>query len=115
MFINYHIDFHDGRFDVVREPLSAAINCMANTKLMYGAILIILSCIVATSDAQSPTVTDATLLQVAASLQMYVDELPQLPELYGYTTINGVPKSANLTIGMYQTSWVRLLGVLALC
>ncbi|KAL3748882.1 hypothetical protein ACJRO7_010033 [Eucalyptus globulus] len=80
-------------------------SCMTNTKLLYGAFLIVLSCIVTTSDAQSPTVTDATLLRVAASLQMYVDELPQLPELYGYTTVNGVPTSATLTIGMYQTSW----------
>ncbi|KAF7849937.1 hypothetical protein BT93_L0109 [Corymbia citriodora subsp. variegata] len=36
---------------------------------------------------------------------MYVDELPQLPKLYGYTTVNGVPKSATLTVGMYQASW----------
>lgn len=66
----------------------------------------------ATTEAQTPpppSVTAATLLQVASSLHMYVDELPQIPKLFGYTMVNGVPRPANLTIGMYETTWVRLL------
>ncbi|XP_031104711.1 multicopper oxidase LPR1 homolog 1-like [Ipomoea triloba] len=50
-------------------------------------------------------VTEATLKQVAASLQMYVDELPILPKLLGYTPCLGGPKPATLTIGMYQKFW----------
>ncbi|KAI6683479.1 hypothetical protein NL676_029392 [Syzygium grande] len=62
----------------------------------------------ATTEAQTPpppSVTAATLLQVASSLQMYVDELPQIPKLFGYTMVNGVPRPANLSIGMYKTTW----------
>ncbi|XP_030537554.2 multicopper oxidase LPR1 homolog 1-like isoform X2 [Rhodamnia argentea] len=53
----------------------------------------------------SPPVTDTTLFQVASSLRMYVDELPLIPKLFGYTVVNGVPQPANLTIGMYKTTW----------
>lgn len=57
--------------------------------------------------AATAPITEATLKQIAASLQMYVDELPLLPKLLGYTPGPGGPKPAALTIGMYQTSWVR--------
>ncbi|KAI7985814.1 hypothetical protein LOK49_LG14G00108 [Camellia lanceoleosa] len=60
----------------------------------------------AQSPAAPPPVTAATLQQVAASLQMYVDKLPEMPKLYGYTTNpTGSPIPANLTIGMYETQW----------
>ncbi|XP_018723337.2 multicopper oxidase LPR1 homolog 1 [Eucalyptus grandis] len=54
---------------------------------------------------QPPPVTEEILRQVAASLQMYVDELPQMPKLFGYTLDTGSPKPGNLTIGMYKTKW----------
>ncbi|KAI4326263.1 hypothetical protein MLD38_031593 [Melastoma candidum] len=53
-----------------------------------------------------PQVTEAQLQQIAASLQMYVDELPEIPRLYGYSwDSNGVPVPGNLTIGMYEKKW----------
>ncbi|XP_057965265.1 multicopper oxidase LPR1 homolog 1-like [Malania oleifera] len=60
------------------------------------------------SFAQPPPVSKATLHKVAASLKMYVDELPQMPRLYGYTTTSPPHASinpTNLTIGMYQSKW----------
>eukprot|EP00253_Pinus_taeda_P036199 PITA_36199 len=50
-------------------------------------------------------VTDATLHSVAASLQMFVDELPDMPKLEGYTFEYGKLKPGELRIGMFQTQW----------
>ncbi|KAF3337573.1 Multicopper oxidase LPR1 [Carex littledalei] len=57
------------------------------------------------SPSSTTPVTQQTLQQVAASLQMYVDPLPQMPTIYGYSMRGGIPVSVNLTIGMYQTKW----------
>ncbi|KAI6683488.1 hypothetical protein NL676_029401 [Syzygium grande] len=54
---------------------------------------------------QPPQVTEAILHQVAASLQMYLDELPQMPKLLGYTLDTGSPEPGGPTIGMYETRW----------
>jgi hypothetical protein len=37
-----------------------------------------------------------------SSLEMYVDQLPQMPKIYGYNAT-----AANLTVGMFQIKWVR--------
>ncbi|XP_057995041.1 multicopper oxidase LPR1 homolog 1-like [Hevea brasiliensis] len=67
-------------------------------------LLIMVSCSI--SMAQPSPVTEATLHEIAASLQMYVDELPEMPKLFGYTTNKyGSPNPAKLTIGMYQIKW----------
>jgi hypothetical protein len=55
---------------------------------------------------KSLPVTQQTLQQVASSLQMYADALPQMPTIYGYSVTGGNPVSVNLTIGMYRTKWV---------
>jgi hypothetical protein len=39
-------------------------------------------------------------------LEMFVDELPDMPKLQGYRFEDGVPVAGNLTIGMYDTTWV---------
>lgn len=39
-------------------------------------------------------------------LEMFVDELPDMPKLHGYRFEAGVPVAGNLTIGMYDTTWV---------
>ncbi|XP_043695308.1 multicopper oxidase LPR1 homolog 1-like [Telopea speciosissima] len=52
-----------------------------------------------------PPVTEATLEGVAASLQMFVDELPQIPKLYGFSMENGSAVTGFLTIGMFQKKW----------
>ncbi|CAL5445248.1 unnamed protein product [Camellia sinensis] len=79
----------------------------------FHFLLTIISCSVsaaAQSPAAPPPVTAATLQQVAASLQMYVEKLPEMPKLYGYTTNpTGSPIPANLTIGMYETQWEQIL------
>ncbi|KAJ4973483.1 hypothetical protein NE237_006657 [Protea cynaroides] len=57
------------------------------------------------STAAPPPVTEATLYEVAASLQMYVDELLQIPKLVGYSMQNGLTEPGNLTIGMFEKKW----------
>ncbi|KAJ4757344.1 Multicopper oxidase LPR1 [Rhynchospora pubera] len=53
----------------------------------------------------STPVTQQTLQRVAASLQLYVDPLPQMSTIKGFSMKGGNPSSVNLTIGMYQTTW----------
>ncbi|KAB2621159.1 multicopper oxidase LPR1-like [Pyrus ussuriensis x Pyrus communis] len=38
-------------------------------------------------------------------LQMFVDELPDMPLLKGFDVVNGVPKPKSLKIGMYMKTW----------
>lgn len=54
-----------------------------------------------------PPVTEATLHKIAAALDMFVDELPMIPKVYGYSLRNGKPSPGRLTIGMYAKKWVR--------
>ncbi|XAR68388.1 Bilirubin oxidase [Bertholletia excelsa] len=70
-------------------------------------LIVILSGGIRDTEAQQPPpMTDAALRHVAASLQMYIDELPSMPKLLGYSvTANGSPKPATLTIGMFQIKW----------
>lgn len=58
--------------------------------------------------APPPPVTEAALHKIAASLDMFVEELPQMPRLYGYSRRDGSPLPGNLTIGMYEKKWVSL-------
>ncbi|KAI3461708.1 hypothetical protein Pfo_018371 [Paulownia fortunei] len=58
------------------------------------------------SNALPPeAVTEDTLHKVAESLKMYVDELPQMPKLYGYELVGVLPKPTNLNVGMYRKKW----------
>ncbi|KAH7404501.1 hypothetical protein KP509_15G029200 [Ceratopteris richardii] len=51
-------------------------------------------------------VTETDLLQVAQKLQMFVDEIPMIPTIKGYTTSSeGAYMPANLSIGMYMKLW----------
>ncbi|KAL6847813.1 hypothetical protein ACP4OV_021941 [Aristida adscensionis] len=52
-----------------------------------------------------PPVSEDTLQKVAGSLEMYVDKLPQMPKIYGYSMKNGRPAPVHLTVGMYQKKW----------
>ncbi|XP_031489701.1 multicopper oxidase LPR1 homolog 1-like [Nymphaea colorata] len=80
---------------------------MGKSILLAG--LLFLSCIVnalkVAGQAASSPPTDADLLQVAASLQMYVEELPDMPKINGYSSYNGRLGPANLTIGMFEKKW----------
>ena len=37
---------------------------------------------------------------------MFVDDLPNMPKVYGYKVVDGVPKSKSLKIGMFKKKWV---------
>ena len=51
--------------------------------------------------------TEETLEKNAYSLKMFVDELPSMPLIKGYSqTHDGKYLPANLTIGMYMKHWV---------
>ena len=41
-----------------------------------------------------------------SKLTMFVDELPDMPKIYGFHFISGVPKSKSLKIGMFKKEWV---------
>ncbi|KAJ4809812.1 Multicopper oxidase LPR1 [Rhynchospora pubera] len=84
------------------------------SQLKLHLMLLYMAAVMTVMEAQTTTysatpistpVIQQTLQQVAASLQMYVDALPQMPIIYGYSVRGNTLLSVNLTIGMYQTKW----------
>ncbi|KAF8390049.1 hypothetical protein HHK36_024570 [Tetracentron sinense] len=74
-------------------------------KTMILSVMVYLM-VIGVSDAWlEPPVTETILHQVAASLQMFVDELPQMPKLHGYSKRYGLPMPGSLTIGMFHKKW----------
>ncbi|GLJ09450.1 hypothetical protein SUGI_0109910 [Cryptomeria japonica] len=56
--------------------------------------------------ARSVSVSQERLHQIASSLEMFVDELPDMPKLKGYVARRGgVYAPAHLEIGMFETNW----------
>nr|DAD35639.1 TPA_asm: hypothetical protein HUJ06_006279 [Nelumbo nucifera] len=54
----------------------------------------------------SPTTWAAdTKLINPSKLEMFVDELPDMPRVRGFNIQNGVPVSKSITIGMFQKKW----------
>ncbi|CAL4964960.1 unnamed protein product [Urochloa decumbens] len=91
-------------------PLSSKI--MGNhawmlRRVVAAALVAVVVAGVAAVSAQAPPppVTTAQLQQVAGSLQMYVDPLPQMPKIRGYDFQQGRVVPVNLTIGMFQKNW----------
>lgn len=39
-------------------------------------------------------------------LEMFVDELPDMPRIKGFHTVNGFPVPKSLQIGMFHKKWV---------
>uniref|UniRef100_A0A2P2J5X5 Uncharacterized protein MANES_15G126800 n=1 Tax=Rhizophora mucronata TaxID=61149 RepID=A0A2P2J5X5_RHIMU len=39
-------------------------------------------------------------------LEMFVDELPDVPKIRGFDFVDGAPKPRELKIGMYKKKWV---------
>ena len=72
-------------------------------------LLLVAAAGVAAGFRTGPPVSKDTLEKVAASLEMYVDELPQMPKVLGYSLKYGRPEPTHLTIGMYEKKWVRAL------
>eukprot|EP01018_Ginkgo_biloba_P027070 Gb_39667 [translate_table: standard] len=50
-------------------------------------------------------ITDEKLHEIASSLEMFVDELPDMPKLHAYSTKDGDLKAAELKIGMFEKKW----------
>lgn len=42
----------------------------------------------------------------SSKLKMFVDELPDMPRVRGFSLRKGVPVSKSLKIGMYEKTWV---------
>ena len=42
-----------------------------------------------------------------SQLEMFVDELPDMPKIFGFDVVNGVPVSKSLQIGMFSKKWVQ--------
>ncbi|KAJ9153124.1 hypothetical protein P3X46_026601 [Hevea brasiliensis] len=40
-----------------------------------------------------------------SQLEMFVDELPDMPRIHGFDVVNGVPKPKQLRIGMFKKEW----------
>ncbi|MQL80365.1 hypothetical protein Taro_012831 [Colocasia esculenta] len=51
------------------------------------------------------TITARGQTLLASTLQMYVDPVPCIPKVYGFTVQGGKPIATPLTIGMYQKTW----------
>ncbi|KAM3310605.1 hypothetical protein ACQJBY_031350 [Aegilops geniculata] len=52
-----------------------------------------------------PPVSEDTLEKVAGSLEMYVDRLPQMPKIRGYSMERGRATPVHLAVGMYRKKW----------
>ncbi|GJN05947.1 hypothetical protein PR202_ga23626 [Eleusine coracana subsp. coracana] len=77
----------------------------ARMLLLNGLVAVLLVAGLVAS-AQAAAATSAQQLQqVAASLEMYVDPLPQMPKILGYGFQQGRVVPVNLTIGMFQKNW----------
>jgi hypothetical protein len=82
---------------------------MTSQMKLHLLLLFMATTMIVMEAQMSAPVTQQTLQQVAASLQMYTDALPQMPTIYGYFENGGYPVSVNLTIGMYKIKWVIFL------
>lgn len=69
------------------------------------AVLLLIVGVAAGIRPPPPRVSEDTLEEVAGSLEMYVDKLPQMPKIYGYSMKYGRPTPAHLAVGMYQKKW----------
>lgn len=52
------------------------------------------------------TGVNSQILLSSHKLKMFVDEIPNIPKVYGYEVVDGKAVSTSLTIGMFQKFWV---------
>jgi hypothetical protein len=78
-----------------RENIMGMKHCVAQAFLSLAMVLV-----------QTRGGNEENLLLDPSTLEMFVDELPQMPKIKGYEIKNGVPVAGNLTIGIYDTTWV---------
>ncbi|XP_019055919.1 PREDICTED: multicopper oxidase LPR1-like [Nelumbo nucifera] len=78
---------------------------MQTHKFLLILMMLIITMIFSQANARTH-VTESILHQVAASLEMFVDELPRMPTVYGFSyDHHGSPTPAHPTIGMFQKKW----------
>ena len=73
---------------------------MKRTLLLKLTVLTLLGAITCSSASDD--------LVNASKLQMFMDELPDMPRILGYEVVHGVPRSRPLQIGMFTKFWVML-------
>ncbi|GMY18523.1 multicopper oxidase LPR1-like [Fagus crenata] len=66
--------------------------------LVLGLLSLALLGVVTTSFAQSGLLN-------SSKLEMFVDELLDMPKILSYEIVSGVPRSKSLEIGMFNTTW----------
>ena len=71
--------------------------------LVLGLLPLALLGVVTTSFAQSGLLN-------SSKLEMFVDELLDMPKILSYEIVSGVPRSKSLEIGMFNTTWVSGFG-----
>ncbi|VAH95378.1 unnamed protein product [Triticum turgidum subsp. durum] len=69
------------------------------------AVLLVLAGLAAGTRPPPPPVSEETLEKVAGSLEMYVDRLPQMPKVRGYSMERGRATPVHLAVGMYRKKW----------
>ncbi|KAF7052178.1 hypothetical protein CFC21_060312 [Triticum aestivum] len=69
------------------------------------AVLLMLAGLAAGTRPPQPPVSEDTLEEVAGSLEMYVDRLPQMPKIHGYSMERGRATPVHLAVGMYRKKW----------
>ena len=79
------------------EPM---IKTMARV-LLLGFFSLALLGVFTTSLAQ-----DTSPLLNSSKLEMFVDELLDMPQILGFDSVYGVPRSKSMEIGMYSKKWV---------
>lgn len=71
-------------------------------KLTYLGILLEAMCIITSLSATS--LRDDKLVE-PSELEMFVDEVPDMPRILGYELLHEIPKPKSLQIGMFQKNW----------
>ncbi|KAH7516370.1 hypothetical protein FEM48_Zijuj10G0127800 [Ziziphus jujuba var. spinosa] len=72
---------------------------MARRSLMFSMVSVtVIGFLINTSWAEEEIINPS-------KLRMFVDELPDMPKLYGFEFVSGVPKSKSLQIGMFKKKW----------
>jgi FtsP/CotA-like multicopper oxidase with cupredoxin domain len=79
---------------------------MAMAMDMHIFLLVFVLILHASQLAKATIITEQKLQEIASSIEMFVDELPEMPTLQGYTFYeDGQLKAGELRIGMFEKKW----------
>jgi hypothetical protein len=86
---------------------------MAMAMDMHIFLLVFVLILHASQLAKATIITEQKLQEIASSIEMFVDELPEMPTHQGYTFYeDGQLKAGELRIGMFEKKWVQILSML---